>query len=393
MPSGAMPRVLVVVPSAFCFGLQNAELALFSALRGRVQCHFLTTRWSDGEFARRLDELGLPHSATWLGMFSRRFDRRNLTMTAECLMKLPAAWLDFVRLSRSFRPDIVYVANHHEVLLLLPLLAAVRRKVVCHMHDPPPPIRFQKLSAALWRRGVGRFLFVSDNVRARMAALIRPDAADAVINNGVAVAQDEPAGRGARFRDQFGWPDDVVIFGITGQIGAHKGHDDFLGAAAAVRAGCPQARFVIGGRGPGEEVARLETLMASHGLGDIVRFCGWLPDARTFYEAIDVLVLPSRHDEGFGLVVAEAGERGVPAIATRSGGVVEIIDDGVTGLLIAKQVPAELAEAMRRLAVDADLRRAMGRRARARIAARFDLATQAGRVADWLTKAGAVNPA
>lgn len=389
MPTQTLPRVLVVVPSAFCFGLQHAELALFSALRGRVQCHFLTTRWSDGEFARRLDELELPHSATWLGMFSRRLDWRNLKMTAHCLLKLPLAWLDFARLCRSFRPDIVYVANHHEVLLLLPLLAARRGKVVCHMHDPPPPIPFQKWSAALWRRSVGRFLFVSENVRARIAALTPLAPHDAVIHNGVAVTPEEPAARTARFTSQFGWPADAVVFGVTGQIAAHKGHGDFIAAAALARTACTQARFVIGGRGPQKEVARLESLIAAHGLGDVVCFGGWLPDARAFYEAIDVLVLPSRHDEGFGLVVTEAGERGVPAIATRSGGVVEIVEDGETGLLVAKAAPQELAAAIQRLAGDADLRRAMGDRARARIKARFDLQTQARRVADWMLNADA----
>jgi glycosyltransferase involved in cell wall biosynthesis len=388
-PSPSGPRILAVVPGPFCFGLQNAELALFAELSRVMPCHFLNTRWSDGEFDRRLDALGIPRSSTWLGMFSRKLDWRNVRMTAECLMKLPVAWRDFARLYRSFRPDIVWLANHHEIILLWPLLLPIRGKVVCHMHDPPPAIPFQKASAALWRRAVGRFLFISDSARQRMAALVAPTPRDAVIHNGVAAAEAAPGPRTLRFCEDFGWPDDVVIFGVTGQLGSHKGHDDFIEAAALMRERAPLARFVIGGRGSADERSRLAARVRRRELDDIVGFCRWLPEARDFYEAIDVLVLPSRHDEGFGLVLAEAGARGVPAVATRSGGAVEIVEDNVTGLLVGKQAPQELAAAMLRLATDEAARRAMGRRARQRIATHFDLATQADRVAVWLERCAA----
>lgn len=383
------PRILAVVPGAFCFGLQYAELALFAELHQRMPCHFLNSRWTDGEFDRQLDALCIPRASTWLGMFSRKLDWLNVKMTVDCMMRLPLAWRDFLRLHRMFRPDIIYFANVHEIILLLPLLVFMRRKVVCHMHDPPPAIPFQRLSAALWRHGVGRFLFISDSARERTAALVALSPDDAVVHNGVAMSADAPPVRTARFREAFDWPDDAVIFGMTGQIAGHKGHDDFIAAAALLRARAPRARFVIGGRGQAEQEARLATLITARGLEDVVRFSGWLPRARDFYEAIDVLVLPSRHDEGFGLVIAEAGERGVPAIATRSGGAVEIIEDGVTGLLVGKEAPDELAGAMLRLAEDEGGRREMGRRARARIATRFNLATQADGVAHWLVRVAA----
>lgn len=383
----APTRILAIVPGAFCFGLQNAELSLFAELSRTMQCHFLNTRWTDGEFDRRLDGLRIPHTSTWLGMFSRKLDWRNVRMTAECLAKLPLAWLAFIRLCRTFRPDIVYLANHHEAILLLPILMTIRKRVVCHMHDPPPAIPFQKASAALWRRGVGRFLFISESARQRQAQLIGRSPQDAVIHNGVVLSSPPPPQRGMRFCEDFGWPDDAVIFGVTGQIGAHKGHEDFIAAAALLQSRAPQARFVIGGRGSAEETVRLAALIRRRKLGDVVRFCRWLPEARDFYEAIDVLVLPSRHDEGFGLVIAEAAERGVPAIATRSGGAVEVVDDGRTGLLVAKNAPDDLAAAMAQLAADEEMRRDMGRCARQRVAEHFNIETQGRRVAAWLAGA------
>ncbi len=72
-------------------------------------------------------------------MFSRKLDWVNLRMTLECLAKLPIAWSHCIRVWWSFRPDVIYVANHHEVILLWPLLLLMRQRVVCHMHDPPTP--------------------------------------------------------------------------------------------------------------------------------------------------------------------------------------------------------------------------------------------------------------
>lgn len=381
-------RVLAIVPGAFCFGLQNMELALFSRLRQRMQCHFLNTRWTDGEFDRRLDELGIPHSSAWLGMFSRRLDWRNLRMTAECLWRLPGAWRDFIRLYRSFRPDLIYVANHHEIILLLPLLFWLRRSVVCHMHDPPPAIGFQKLSAWFWRKSVARFIFISHSARERMAAIAPLDSADPVIHNGVPIAPVAwPRQRTDRFRRQFGWPGNAVVFGIAGQINAYKGHEDLIEALTIARASDPAVKLVIGGRGDDYYVARLHQLIAARNLGDTVAFCGWLPDIGEFYAAVDVIILASRYEEGFGLVIAEAGERGLPAIATRSGGATEVVIGGEMGFVVDKQAPRQLAEAMLRLSGDADLRATMGRRARERVAAVFDLTIQADRMAVCLEQA------
>ena len=87
-------RILALIPSGFCFGLQNLTLSFFAVRPPWLGVHFLNTRWTDGELNRRLDTLGIAHSSTWIGMFSRRFDRANLRMTLECLMGLPRAWRD-----------------------------------------------------------------------------------------------------------------------------------------------------------------------------------------------------------------------------------------------------------------------------------------------------------
>lgn len=373
-------KILALVPSGFCFGLQNLTLSFFALRPPGVRVHFLNTFWTDGELNRRLDALGIEHSSAWIGFFSRKLDRDNLRMTVECLIKLPGAWRDFWRLYRTLRPDLIYVANHHETILFWPLLFGLRRKVVCHMHDPPPPGLFQRASFWVWRRAVRRFLFVSHSARERLNALgeLGPD--DAVIHNGVFIEPLAlPRQRSDRFRTMFGWSAEAVIVGITGQISADKGHDDLLEVAALVRERAPQVRIVIGGRGSQIYVDGLKRRIAERGLRDCVALSGWLDRPADFYEAIDIAVLASRSDEGFGLMLAEAGERGVPSVSTASGGAPEVIIDGVTGLVVPKGNPRALAQAIIRLAGDAALRQAMGAAARQRIAEHFSLGAQAQR--------------
>ena len=378
-------RVLAIVPSSFCFGLQNLTLAFFAHLSPQVRPFFLNTAWNDGEFPRRLDALGIPHAETWFGMFSRKLDPLNVKMTLHCLVKLPLGYWDFWRAYRRHRPDVIYLANYHEIILLWPLLLFLRRKVVCHMHDPAPAIPFQRASFAVWRRAVGRFLFISKSVRDRTAALGPLGPRDVVVYNGVKVAPLLwPRQRDDCFMRQFGWPAESVIVGITGQMTATKGHEDFL-AAARRAAVDPRLRFVIGGRPIEPLASRLRELVRELGLESRVGFTGWLPSSQEFFAGLDILVLASRHDEGFGLVVAEAMERGAAVLATRSGAATEIIEHEVSGLLIAKQAPIEMAEQILRLAADATLRARLAQAGRRRVAELFDLDRQTARFEEALS--------
>jgi glycosyltransferase involved in cell wall biosynthesis len=382
------PRVLAIIPSAFCFGLQNVTLASFERISSKIPCHFLITKWNDGEFPRRLQRLGIPFTGAWLGMFSRVPDWHNLKMTVECLFKLPSAYLVLLRLIRRFRPTRIFLANHHEAILLWPVLIFVRKKVVCHMHDPPPSIPFQKVSFAIWRRAIGRFVFISHNARDRMARLGPLRRSDVVIWNGVAVQElNLPRQRGDLFRQQFNWPKDCLVVGLTGQMASTKGHADFVEAAALVADANPRARFVIGGKSSEPFFSTLKTMIRKRGLDDMVRFSGWLETATQFFDAIDLFVLASRHDEGFGLVLAEAGERGLASVATRSGGATEIIVNHETGILVEKAKATEMAAAVQKLLAEEQLREDMGGRARERVIKFFNLTRQSEKMEKLLASA------
>lgn len=190
-----------------------------------------------------------------------------------------------------------------------------------------------------------------------------------VIENGVDVTLFDAAERGAELRQAWGVPNGAPLFGMVANLTSRmKRHDVFLRAAARLAESLPDARFVVVGvdpdveggyRGELEYCRSVKRLAAELGLEGRVVWAGFLRDVPAVTNAIDVLVHPSDR-ESFGRVVVEAMAARRPAVGAASGGVGEIIVDGETGFRAPPGDPEAFAEAMRRLAMNATLRRDMG---------------------------------
>jgi glycosyltransferase involved in cell wall biosynthesis len=147
------------------------------------------------------------------------------------------------------------------------------------------------------------------------------------------------------------------IVGYVGRIEPRKGVTDLVAAAPAIRAGAPGARIVVMGDDPYDTDPRY---LASVREARNVEHLAWVDDAPAMMRHLSVLVAPS-HQEPFGTVLSEAMAAGVPVVATRVGGLAEVVDDGVTGLLVEPGDPEALATAVLRVLAD---RAPMGARAR-----------------------------
>ncbi|MBI1388515.1 MAG: glycosyltransferase [bacterium] len=174
-------------------------------------------------------------------------------------------------------------------------------------------------------------------------------------------------------RAEFGFSDDDLVAGVVAQLRPAKRHDLLLDAAARLKDEFAGLKLLIVGKdeGDGREQA-LREQAERLGLGDRVTFSGYRADARRLLRGMDLFVLPSSV-EGIPVSVMEAMEAGLPAIATRVGGVPDVIEDGVSGAIIEPENIDALTEAMRRLLADAGLRERMGAAARERIASHFSV--------------------
>lgn len=156
-----------------------------------------------------------------------------------------------------------------------------------------------------------------------------------------------------------------------------KGHDLVIRALPRILAALPDAVYLVVGDGP--DRARLERLAGDLGVASSTRFVGEVEDdaLAAWFRTCDVFVLPSReirrsgHVEGFGIVFLEAGACGRAVVGGRSGGVVEAVDDGRTGLLVDPEDPDDLARALLVLLEDPAAARAMGAAGRRRVERSF----------------------
>ncbi len=158
-----------------------------------------------------------------------------------------------------------------------------------------------------------------------------------------------------------------------------KALDTLLRAFAVVAADRPAARLLIVGDGP--EGPRLRALAATLGIEDRVRLPGFVADASRLLPALDLYVSASRK-EGLPLALLEAMACGLPVAATRVPGHVDVVEQGVTGLLVAPADHRDLGRAMGDLMVEPARRSAMGQAGRRRVEHCFSASRMAAETAD-----------
>lgn len=171
------------------------------------------------------------------------------------------------------------------------------------------------------------------------------------------------SGRRDALRHDLGWDSQPAV-GIVGRLEPWKGQRTFLRAAALVAERHPELQIaVVGGALIGYEgdyPQELRHLAAALGIAERTTFTGHQQDVYGWYEALDVVVHASDEPEPFGLVIVEAMALGAAVVATAGGGPLEIVEDGVSGVLVPIGDVEAMAAAVNRLVEHPDERAALG---------------------------------
>jgi glycosyltransferase involved in cell wall biosynthesis len=192
-----------------------------------------------------------------------------------------------------------------------------------------------------------------------------------VVYNAIDFSVFDGSSTGDSIRQEFEIPVEVPLVGEVGYLAPIKGYDDLVRAAVEVRQTVPQAMFLaVGGMPRPRYVRKIRDLIKFYNLEGSFILAGFQSDIAAIFSALDLLVLPS-HYEAFGRVLVEAMAAGKPVVGTNVGGIPEIIEDGVTGLLVEPGSPDELAQAIIRILQDPELARRMGAAGRETAKARF----------------------
>lgn len=228
-----------------------------------------------------------------------------------------------------------------------------------------------------YTRGVARIICVADAVRAALRSNRLPAELLTVIPNGVDPEAWQPSAEGAaRCRRELGIAADALLVGSVAALTAEKNHAALIEAFALLDPARSGAQLVIVGDGP------LHADLSAHarrlGIAAHVHLPGFQEDVRSWLSAFDVFVFPSRK-EGMPMTVLQAMAAGRAVLASRAGGIPEIVQDGASGVLVPVDDGAALAAALADLVDDAPLRAALGAAAVQRVQAAFDFRDTARR--------------
>ncbi len=357
--SKAAPRILIICGATRVYGKEIIALELGQGLAQRGQAvSFIVNFWNDGDFLDRLKRLGIPTQILPMGVISATFNRECLRMSGEAIWRLPGLLVAYSRVLRRLRPEKIIHTDWHSFLLIFPFLRPERD--LFWVHDiVPEHARYRRVFGWFERR-LGCFVCVSHAVAESLRRIGISEHKIRVIHNGLA----DPAGT----TDPAQGAQRTIPDRDRGAGGALEGPRRFIGgvcagSTAAFLGGAPhlrrrrtcvqdKAKDKVGGVAQWRTMGLLAT--------------GFEPDRHRIYGDMDVCVVPSRFQEPLGMAAVEPGFFGKPAIVTRRGGLPEIVENGVNGLLVEAERPAEIADALSRLIEQPALREFLGRNARER---------------------------
>jgi glycosyltransferase involved in cell wall biosynthesis len=361
------PSVLFAHAGAELYGADRILLELAAGLQDRGHALQVVLP-APGPLHAELAALKVPTHRKNLGVLRRRY------FTPWGLVNRLCRLLSSVIFMRQLiRTHAIQVVHSNTTAVFSGMLAARWCGVphVWHVHEiTTKPVWFARAVAACVGHLSQRAVFVSEATRAHMCSLhprVREKAV--VIHNGIDGSRAQQAVPGL-VRAECGWTPEHTVVGMIGRINWWKGQSKLLDSVALLAPRHASLRcLMVGGTYDGDNQSK-DALLASRAqlaLTDVVVVQDFRPDVGNVLFDMDIFVLPSTEPDPFPTVVLEAMAAGKPIVAFRHGGVCEMVEDGVSGLLCAPGSATEMAAAIERLLASPDLRQQMGQAGRDRV--------------------------
>src|SRR5262245_62477342 len=320
-------------------GGQNQVLMTVNGLRSIGQRAALVAH-PDGELRRRVDE-GL----------------ELIPIAPRTEMDLSAAWR-LARVIKRLQPDVIHAHDPHGVAMAS--LALSLGSGSSPSGRPPALVAARRVdfhlkgnSFSRWKhRQVDCFIAASNAIRAMLVADGVPESKAVTVHEGIDVEHVLPAPP-VNGHETFFLPHHAPVVGNVGALVPHKGQRHLIEAAHLVVQQLPDVRFVILGEGDLRE--HLERLIREHHLEKHVLLPGFRIDVLGCIKGFDLFVMSSV-TEGLGTSLLDAMACSKAIVATNAGGIPEVVDDGVTGMLVQPRDHHELATAIVRLICDEQAR-------------------------------------
>ncbi len=292
----------------------------------------------------------------------RGLDVRRRPMQGE-FDPMAVAWLS--GLIQQERPHVMHYHTSHAVTLGTLARLGRRGPTTVATRRTSFPTRRNPLFRLKFSYRLDHVIAVSGSIKKDMVDAGLPPVHISVVHSGIDLERFRQQADGTEFRRELGVGPDELLLGCVGALAPQKGHEHLLRAMAALSPAFPRLHLALLGEGERQEYILDEA--RNLGIGDRVHLAGFREEIPEANAAFDVAVLPSVAGEGSPAVVKEAMAMGVPVVATRIGGVGEILENERQGLLVPPDDEAALAEALGSLLRDPERRRTLGAAGRLRV--------------------------
>lgn len=339
-------RVIHLIPGEQWAGAEVQAVTLIEELRN-VDVDVRAVVFHHGRVEAALEQKGIAVTV---------IDQHAMGVSA-CLQHLTGC-------IQSVQPTVVHAHRYREtVLAAAALWPSSGLPLVRTVHGLPEPYRGWKAAKMAVYRGLEWaairasrtiLIAVSENVGAYLRRRF-PRAAVHVVPNGLDESTVQPTRDRSSIRREWGVADDVPVIGFVGRLAPIKGADLFCQTAIRLGREFPSLHAVLVGEGDQRE--ELEARVREERFGRL-HFLGQRNDIGDVLRAIDVLVMPSRH-EGLPMVLLEAMAAGRPVVATTVGGIPEVVENGWSALLVPPESVEALTQATRTALTDPQLMEAL----------------------------------
>jgi glycosyltransferase involved in cell wall biosynthesis len=291
---------------------------------------------------------------------------------------------DFVQIHNKLKsllidksPDILHTHRYKENILGARLKKRCRIKFLCQtVHGLTESFTgsrrlkmdfYSRLNQYYTKRYFDRIIAVSEDIKGQLAEYYNPDKIE-VIHNSVDLEKIKPVGRRKEIREEFGIDDDTIVIGSAGRMVPVKGYEILLESARILLEDRNDVYFLLAGDGPQKN--ELEKLAENLKITDRFKFVGFRDDIYDFLDSLDIFVMTSHH-EGIPIILLEAMALEKPIVATSVGGIPEIVDNGLSGLLVSPGNPNKLTVAYNEIISNHKLRKKIEMQSKITINERF----------------------
>ena len=322
-------NILVITGGSYIAGTEIVTLDVLVGLKNlgwHLYC--IISGWSNNCFASRLDKLGIPYSTFKLGWYYVK----KVTWSVDSLIHYPQAVIKFLYLKNKHPHKFIYLTSYRQLILLYPFL---KKNIIYHVHDANSFSRQSTFFLKIADKKILKYIAVSNFIKNDLLKCGIPFSKIEVIYNSVNPEQFNT------FNKKVFDPNKIVL-GIVGQVIPRKGHEEVIKALyLLINKGYQNVILHIVGSGDIKFIKSLKETIINYKIENHVIWKGFLEEKEDIYRNIDILLAPTRNEEPFGMIAIEANMFSIPVIASKRGGLMEIIENNYNGYLVEDEVDNE----------------------------------------------------